>query len=208
MTTNLNSFTKNDYKIIKREVPYQGMFRMAIYTLRFKLFNGEWSNEIVREMMERQSAVAILPYDPILDKVILIEQFRLGAINSNANLWLLEIVAGIIEKDDKPESVAIREAKEEANCEVLDIHPICEYFVSPGGCNEYIWVFCGCVDAANAGGIYGLQAEDENINTLVLDADDAFKLLNEGKISTSPAIISLQWLQMNRTWLREKWQKK
>ena len=203
----LNSFSKNDFEIIKREVPYQGIFRMAVYTYRFKLFNDGWSKQIVREVMERRSAVAILPYDPISDKVILIGQFRVGAINQS-NPWLIEIVAGILDTEDPPSSVAIREAKEEANCDIIDLHPISEYFVSPGGCNEYVWVFCGCVDATNAGGIHGLQDEDENIRVLALDAEQAFQLLNEGKIVTSPAIVSLQWLQLNRTWLRKKWQKK
>lgn len=203
-----DTFTQNDYEIVKREVLYQGVFRMARYHIRYRLFDGGWSNTISREILERKSAAAVLPYDPILDQVVLIEQFRPGAIANPESPWLIEIVAGILEEEEKPAHVATREAREEAGCEVLDLYPICEYFVSPGGSNEYLWVFCGRIDASETGGIHGLAEENEDIRSLTLSADEAFMLLQEGKIKTSPAIVALQWLQLNREWLRQLWQTK
>ena len=76
MTESNEIFTQNDYEIVKRDSLYEGFFRMARYHLRFKLFNGGWSQTVTRELMERPSAVGILLYDPILDRVVLIEQFR------------------------------------------------------------------------------------------------------------------------------------
>jgi len=204
----LNIFTQNDYEIIKREVPYQGIFRMARYHLRFRLFNGGFSQVVIREVMERKSAAGVLPYDPVLDQVVLIEQFRPGAIANPQSPWLLEIVAGVIESHEEPKNVAEREATEEAGCEILDIYPICEYFVSPGGSNEYFHLFCGRIDASDAGGIHGLEEENEDIRTFTLSTDEALMLLQEGKIKTAPAIISLQWLQLNREWLKQLWQTK
>jgi ADP-ribose pyrophosphatase len=204
----LNSFTQNDYEIVKRDVLYEGVFRMARYHLRYRLFEGGWSHTLTRELMERKSAAAILPYDPVLDQVVLIEQFRPGAIANPSSPWLLEIVAGILDGEEKPANVAIREAKEEANCEVLDLYPVCEYFVSPGGSNEYLWIFCGRIDASDAGGIHGLQEENEDIRSFIVSSEEAFILLQEGKIKTSPAIIALQWLQLNREWLKQLWQTK
>lgn len=201
-------FTQDDYEIIKRDVPYQGVFRMARYELRYRLFNGDWSKTIMREVMERKSAASVLPYDPVQDVVVLIEQFRPGAIANPQSPWLLEAVAGVFDPDEKPPEVATREAKEEAGCDILDLYPICEYFVSPGGCNEYLYLFCGRTDASGVGGIYGLEHENEDIRTHVLPVEKALMLLKEGKIKTSPAIISLQWLQLNREWLRELWQTK
>ena len=182
-----DTFSQNDYEIVKREVPYQGIFRMARYHLRYRMFNGDWSNTMLREVMERKSAAGVLPYDPILDHVILIEQFRPGAIANPQSPWLLEIVAGVLDPDEKPADVARREAEEEAGCEILDLYPICEYFVSPGGSNEYFHLFCGRVDASDAGGIHGLREENEDIRTFTLPADEAFILLQEGKIKTAPA---------------------
>lgn len=197
--------TQNDYEIIQREVLYEGFLSMVRYHLRIKLFNGNWSNTMTREVMERTSAVGVLLYDPILDQVVFIEQFRPGAIK-DPHPWLIEVVAGVLEVKEAPTDVAIREADEEAGCEILDLYPICEYFVSPGGSNEYLWLYCGRIDASNAGGIHGLKEENEDIRTLTLPADEAFILLREGRIKTSPAIISLQWLQLNREWLKQLWQ--
>lgn len=205
---NTDLFTQNDFEIIKRETPYEGFFRMARYQLRFRLFNGGWSNPVIREVMERKSAAGILPYDPVLDRVVLIEQFRPGALADPQSPWLIEAIAGVLEVDEKPTAVAHREANEESGCEILDLYPICEYFVSPGGSNEYFWLYCGRIDASNIGGIHGLPEENEDIRSFTLPADEAFMLLQEGKIKTSPAIISLQWLQLNREWLKQLWQTK
>lgn len=202
-----HTFTQDDYEILKREVPYEGKFRMAKYHVRFRLYGGGWSGTMVREVMERKSAAGILPYDPIKDRVILIEQFRPGALSHPQTPWLLEIVAGILEQQEPPESLVIREAQEEANCKILDIHPVCGYFVSPGGCNEYISLFCGRVDA-HSDGIFGLHEEHEDIRAFSLPADEAFEMVKENKIQTSPAIVTLQWLQMNRDRLKKLWQTK
>jgi len=204
--TNQHSFTHQDFEIRHREILYQGFFKMVRYQLRFRLFDGGWSEVVERELMERASAVGIILYDPILDHVILIEQFRPGAMRDQESPWLIEIVAGIITENETPADVAKRESNEEAGCQVLDLFPICEYFVSPGGSNEYLWLFCGHIDASDAGGIHGLHEENEDIRTLNIPLDEALIMLQEGKIKTSPAIISLQWLQLNRQWLKNLWQ--
>lgn len=203
-----NSFTQNDYEIVKREVPYQGTFRMARYQFRYRLFKGGWSKVVLREVLERTAAAGVLPYDPFRDKVVLIEQFRIGAIANPQSPWLTEIVAGILNEHEKPMEVAIRESKEEADCDLLNLFPICEYFVSPGGSNEYMYLFCGQVDANFSGALCGLEEECEDIRVFSMPAEEAFNLLQEGKIKTSPAIMALQWLQLNRDWLKQLWQAK
>src|SRR5262245_43551407 len=105
-------FTQNDYEIVKRDVLYDGVFRMSRYQLRFRLFNGGWSQRIMRELVERKSAVAILPYDPILDHVVLIEQFRIGALANPQSPWLIEAVAGLVDTNQTPGEIVIREATE------------------------------------------------------------------------------------------------
>ncbi len=198
----------SDFAISQREVLYQGFFRMARYHLRFKLFDGGWSKTIVRELMERPSAVGVLPYDTIDDRVVLIEQFRPGAMAHTSKPWIFEVIAGIFSPDEAPDKVVIREAAEEAACEILDLYPICEYFVSPGGSDEYFHLFCGLIDTNFIDGIYGLDDEGENIRAFSLSMTEAQALLKQGKIQSSPAIIALQWLQLNHEWLRGLWQKK
>lgn len=205
---NVSSFSQNDYEITERTLLYQGIFRMVRLNIRYRLFNGGWDEGVIRELMERKSAAAVLPYDPVLDRVVLIEQFRPGALSNPKSPWLIEIVAGVLDGNEQPRDVAKREALEEAGCEVLDLYPVCEYFVSPGGSNEYLWLFLGRIDASKTDGLFGLEDEHEDIRSFSVSADEAFIMLQEGKIKTSPAIISLQWLQLNREWLRQLWQTK
>jgi ADP-ribose pyrophosphatase len=193
------------FEILEKTICYDGFFRMERYRLRHRLFGGDWSRPLVRELFERGHAAAVLPYDPRLDCVVLVEQFRIGALESASGPWLFEIVAGIISPEETPEAVVRREAVEEANCELQDLVPICDYFVSPGGTSERLSVFCGKVDAAHVGGIHGLAEEDEDIRVHVLSFQDAVAWLQAGKINCAAPIIALQWLQINRQQLRQQW---
>ncbi len=199
-------FTRNDYTVEKREVLFQGDFlRLARYTLKHRLFNSHWSSSFNCEVLERKSAVAILPYDPLLDRVILIEQFRPGALADPNSPWLLEVPAGIYNENESPEEVAYREMIEETGCEVLMLHPIFEFFVSPGGANEYLHLYCSKVDARTIEGIHGLAEENEDIRVINLSADEAFSELYSGRIKTAPALLSLMWLQIHRKKLQNMW---
>ena len=147
-----------------------------------------------RECLERGQAVAVLLYDPKRDQVVLIEQFRLGALHAPDGPWLLEIVAGIVEPSEAKPDVACREALEEAGCKVLDLIPVCECFVSPGGASEMVTVYCGRVNAELAAGIHGLSEEHEDILVHVFSRTEALQLLHDGRICSAPTVIALQWL--------------
>ena len=193
------------FEILDKTLCYDGFFRMERYRLRHQLFRGGWSRPLVRELFERGHAAAVLPYDPILDRIILVEQFRIGALEVPGGPWLLEIVAGIIEPGETPEAVVRREALEEANCTIQELMHICDYCVSPGGTSERITRFCGKVDASQAGGIYGASEEDEDIRVLVVSYQEAVAFLQTGKINNAAPIIALQWLQLNRERVRAQW---
>lgn len=165
--------------------------------LSHELYRGGYSEEFSREIFERGSAVALLPYDPNCRKVVLIEQFRAGAIHAKTSPWLIECIAGIVEAGETEEQVAIRESHEEAGCEIKQLHLISRYFVSPGGTTEECTLYCGIIDSAGVGGIHGLANENEDIRVEVVDADTAYAWVIEGKIKSSATIIALQWLQLN-----------
>ena len=99
-------------EIIDRTLRYKGFFEIVRYRFRHRLFAGGWSGEIEREVLERGHAVAVLPYDPAADAVVLIEQFRIGALAAGFPPWQVEIVAGIIEEGEAIEAVARRETME------------------------------------------------------------------------------------------------
>jgi ADP-ribose pyrophosphatase len=198
-----NNF-KKDVKIIEQTTCYTGFFKLIRYKLKHKLFAGGWSEEITRELLERGHAVAVLPYDPILDKVILVEQFRIGALEYEQGAWTLETIAGMIESTENSLDVVHREAMEEAGCTISNLKLLYDYGVSVGGSSEKIKLFYGEVDASNIGGIYGLANEGEDILVKAYDFQEAMQLLKNGAINTATAIIALQWLALNRNDIRKK----
>lgn len=193
------------FEILGKEIGYQGFFRLERYRLRHTLFQGGWGGELTRELLERGHAAAVLLYDPERDGVVLIEQFRIGALDAPGGPWLLEIVAGIMDEGETPEAVARREAMEEAGCPVLDLIPVCEYLVSPGGTSERIMVYCGRVDASKADGIHGLAEEGEDIRVQVVPYAEALAMLHSGRINSASPIIALQWLALHREEVRRHW---
>lgn len=197
-----SQFGVDDVTIESNDVVYNGYFKMVKYRFRHRLFAGGWSEPIERELFERGHAVAMLPYDPVLDKVVMVEQIRVGAMVASDSPWQLEIVAGIIDKDETPEAVAVREAEEEAGLEVQKLLPMTRYLSSSGGCSERIHLYLGIVDASRAGGVHGLAEEDEDILVHVVPFTTAMQWMDEGKIENAASIIALQWLALNRERLR------
>jgi ADP-ribose pyrophosphatase len=196
-----------DYQILDSETLADSFLRLKRYRLRHSLFAGGLSNELVRERVEGYRAAALLPYDPVRDEVVLIEQFRIGALEDRGGAWILEVAGGILEgdQDQDPELVARRETMEEAGCEVTALEFICEFMVSPGTTTERIHLYCGRVDASKAAGIHGVHEEGEDIRVQVLTADDAIAELYTGRINSTAIIIAMQWLALHRDELRKRW---
>lgn len=205
MQTSGPQFGSGDVEIISRERAYDGFFKLDRLQLRHRKFDGDWSAQLPRELIIRRDAVGVLLYDPQLDAIALIEQFRTGVIDRKRSPWILELVAGLIDRDETPAEVAQREALEEANCHVLALEPIFEFFTSPGGTNEYLHLFCARCDLANAGGVHGLPEEHEDIRVHVLAYDAVVALLQSGAINNAITIMALQWLQMQRERLLRQW---
>ncbi len=198
-------FDRSDMELLEREVCFQGFFQLDRFNFRHRRFDEGWSRDVRREVFVRGDATCVLPYDPIRGSVVLLEQFRVGAMLSDRNPWLIELVAGINEEGESPEDVAQREAQEEAGIELLAAERICEYFPSPGGSTEKVHLYCACIDSDGAGGIHGLAEEDEDIRVHVIGFDEAMTLLDQNEIDNAPAIIALQWLARHREKLDAEW---
>ncbi|EIC30790.1 MULTISPECIES: NUDIX domain-containing protein [Methylomicrobium] len=195
------------FEIISQEIGYSGFFRLEKYRLRHTLFAGGWSGEIERELFGRGQCVAVLLYDPERDAVVLIEQFRIGAIGNPERAWLLEIVAGAVEDGETAEDVAYREAKEEAGCAVEELIRVMRFYTTPGGYSEMITLFCGKVDSRDVGGIHGLDHEGEDILVRAVPFAEAYGMLESGEIESAIPILALQWLALNREKLRSEWRR-
>lgn len=199
------TFGRDDVEVLEKRVGYDGFFKINSYRLRHKLFAGGWCTPIVRELFERGHAAALLAFDPLRDQVVMVEQFRIGAIATRESPWLLELIAGIIEPGEQADEVARREAVEEAGVTIGRMEHAISYMVSPGGTTERIEVFVGEVDASRAQGLHGLAEEGEDIRVHVLDRQDAYALVCSGRIDNAASVIALQWLQLNHDTLKSRW---
>lgn len=183
----------------------RGFYKLDRLHLRHELFAGGMSREINREVFVRHDAVCLLPYDPQRDEVVLIEQFRVGAMGKTDNPWLVELVAGLIDKAEVPEEVAHREAQEEAGLDIKALWPMTKYFPSPGGSNEFVHLFLGRCSTEGVGGLHGLEEEAEDIRVTVWAFEDALQAVRDGRIANAASIIALQWLALNRAEVRGLW---
>ncbi|MGB1263224.1 MAG: NUDIX domain-containing protein [Cognaticolwellia sp.] len=197
--TSLLRFTLDDVEVVEKIRKYQGFFALDEYKFRHKLYRGGYSELLTREVFERGDAVALLPYDPVTDSVVLIEQFRPGALRSQTGPWQLELIAGMFSANEAPLDVAIREAKEEANLEVMpeNVIKVMDYLSSSGGMSECIHLYCASINSENISGVFGLPDEGEDILVHVVKRKEANKLLAQGKIPNAATIIALQWLALN-----------
>lgn len=193
------------YRILGREPLHQGFLRVDACRLEHELFAGGSSGEVRRELVERGHAVVVMPYDPQLDAVVMVEQFRIGATVLLEGPWLLEFVAGMIEPGEDVQQVARREALEEAGLSLGELLQVAEYLPSAGACSEIVTILCGRVDASAAGGIHGLPDEHEDIRVQVLPFAQAFALVRQRRLRSAAPIIALEWLRRERSRLRRRW---
>lgn len=194
-----------EVEIVEKTTPFRGYFQVDRYRLRHRRYDGGWTEVMQREVFERGHAAAVLPYDPERDTVVLIEQFRVGALAAGLQPWLVEIVAGIIEPGESVADLVRREAVEEAGCTLGELVPIGTVLPSPGGCSETLAIFCGRTDSRGLGGVHGLDAEHEDIRVRVAPWAEAQALLETGALVNANAMLALQWLALNRAALRRRW---
>ncbi len=190
------------FKVLNKTTPFKQFFQIDIYDIQHELFAGGWSDVVTREVFERSKAVAVLVHDPKADNVLLVEQFRPGAIYDENGPWMLEIVAGMVEAGENNEDVARREAQEEAACTITDLEFVMDFYPSAGGSTEVISLYYATVDLSGVTlGIHGLETENEDIRTSIESTDTVMDWLKAGKIKSALTIIALQWLSLRKAGL-------
>tara|TARA_B100000214_G_scaffold326329_1_gene264308 strand:- start:1912 stop:2493 length:582 start_codon:yes stop_codon:yes gene_type:complete len=184
---------KSKFKIIDKKNLYDGFFKMNEVTLKYRKYDGNWSNNIKRELFGGAQVAAVLPYDPISKEIILIQQFRPGTISKDIDHYLDEIVAGIIDEGESPEIAAKRECLEETGCEVKKLIPIQGYFPAPGSSESFYHLFLGEVKSFKGSKIQGLENENEDIFVKCFKINEVRKKMEDGKILNGLTLIALQW---------------
>lgn len=188
----------DDVDIHSRETIGQGWGRLERFVLRHRRFDGEWSEAITRDLYTIGEVAMIIPYDPALDAVLLIEQFRTCGLYWNEATWLIEAVAGLVDTDETPMQVAQREAIEEANCKISHPVHIATVYSSPGGYGERTHMYAGIADLSGTGGIHGLAHEHEDIRAIAVPLDEAYAAAMDGRIRDAKTILMIQWLTANK----------
>ena len=184
---------KPKYKIINKKNLYSGFFNLNKYQFIHQKHDGNWTNEVEREIFSGAHVSTLLPYDPIKKEIILIKQFRAGVISRYNDDYLYEIVAGIIDNNEKPEETAKRECLEETGCEVNKIKTIQSYFPAPGSSESYYHLFLGEVNSFKGKRIMGLKSENEDILVKAFKVDHVRKMLKNKQIINGLTLIALQW---------------
>lgn len=196
-------FGAADVEVEREEILFDGFWTLKRLTLRHRRYAGGWSDPMTREVHCRGEAVGVLLYDPDLDVVGLVEQFRVGPwAKGDARPWLLELVAGLREEGEDPEGVAIRETREEAGCEVQSLRHIASYYSSPGGCDEYFHLYCAKVSLAGVRLLHGQEHEHEDIRLHVVQVSELPALIAAGRCNNAHSLLALQWFEAKRAELR------
>jgi len=184
--------------------PYTWFFGIEEADLKFRRFDGARSQTVTRAGFIMGDAVTVLPYDPLRDAVMLVEQFRFGPhARGDQNPWSLEPIAGRIDPGETPQDAARREAIEETGLNMTALHPVGRYYVSPGAVTEYLVSYVGIADLPKqAEGVGGLDTEDEDIRAHVITFDHLMALVQSGEVENAPLLITAQWLALHRDGLR------
>ncbi|MCE0503730.1 gamma-glutamylcyclotransferase [Roseivivax sp. GX 12232] len=187
-----------------REGGHDGFFRLRRFDVRFPQYQGGQSRTVTREAFCAFDAALVLPYDPVTDQVLLIEQFRYGPLmRDDPRPWVLEPVAGLVDAGEPPIETARREALEEAHLELSDIRPMLKVYASPGYSSEFFHCFLGLADLDGRGVVHaGLDQENEDIRSHVLPFEEALGHVESGEINAGPLAMMLLWLARERAGLR------
>ena len=188
---------KSKFEIINKKNIHNGFFKMNEYILKYKKFDGSWSNEVKREVFGGAMVSAVLPYDPVKREIVLIQQFRPGTIAKEFNNYLYEIVAGIIDSGEKAEDTAKRECLEETGCKIKKITPIQGYFPAPGSSESFYHLFLGEIDTFEGERVMGLESENEDILVRSYKLSDVKEMMEKGEILNGLTLIALQWFFLN-----------
>jgi ADP-ribose pyrophosphatase len=201
-----SDFGRNDVALLKTETVHDGFFQMARLHLRHRLFAGDWSGSLSREVVLHGKVAAIIPYDPVRDAVVLIEQFRGGIYAAgDARPWSISIAAGMIESGESAREMARRETFEETGCTVGRLEKALSFYSSPGGSSQHVSLFCGEVSSEGVSGLFGVAAEGEDIRAFTRSTDETMRMVDDGDIDNAVSIVGLQWLFRNRRALKERW---
>ena len=194
-------------KIVKRQVEFDGYHRVETITCQPRsLRHAGDAAEMTREVMFCKKIAAVLLYAPESDRILLNQQFRLGAMMAGCeDPFLFEVAAGAVDDGESVEDAARREAFEETGAEISDLEFVAKAYTSAGCLAEEFHLFIGRIPPAADSGFYGLEDEGEEIKTHLLPTQDVFAMLDRGEIMNAPAAVLMHWFARHHNDIRSRW---
>ena len=199
-----------DVTIESEQRVWSGRFPLDVIRFRQRRFDGVPSGIRTWELWRRGRAAALLPYDPVADAIVLIEQFRFPALAAGVDPVMVELPAGLCEDGEAPAATIVREMQEEMHMQADRLERIGSFLLSPGGCDELVELYVGRVTAppADADGIVGHAgepSEDEDIRVRVWSADAAIEAALVGRLTNIVTSVALLWFAARRDTLKRSW---
>lgn len=186
----------NNVKILKTEVLSDNWYTLRKVTYEYTKKNGSTQVQS-REAYDRGNGATILLYHKEQRTVILTRQFRLPTyVNGNETGMLIEACAGLLDKDN-PEDCIRRETEEETGYKITDVRKVFEAYMSPGSVTEILYFFIAEYSKemkVHEGG--GVDHEEENIEVLEINIDQAMQMLETGEIRDGKTIMLLQYIKL------------
>ena len=190
--------TNPNIKIEKTEILSDNWYTLKKVSYQYRNKDGNWEFQ-AREAYDRGNGATILLYNSEEKKVILTSQFRLPTyINGNDDGIMIEACAGLLDEDN-PEDCIRKETEEETGYKVTKVRKIFDAYMSPGSVTEILHFFIAEYTPdmkVSDGG--GLAEEQENIEVLEVDAEEAYKMIGNGQIRDAKTIILLQYAQLHK----------
>lgn len=199
-----SSMRSDQVEVVNCKAPHEGFYVTQTYRLRHPDFEGGTSDVLRREVFVATDASIVLPYDPVSDRILLVEQFRMGPFGrGDPYPWVLEPVAGRVDAGETPEACARRECVEEARLTLRGLEHVSSHYCTPGCSTEMFHCYVGLCDLPEIKrGQGGLETENEDIRTHVLSFEEAMDLVRSGEANVGPMVLLLIWLERERARLR------
>ena len=192
------TYNSDQVKIQSREYVFRGFVQVEKVKLSHRLFHQTgFTSTLQREVIHRPEAAGVIIYDDLQQKFALIEQFRIGAMDDVDSPWQLEIIAGVLDGDEAPESCIRRESLEESGCQINELQHLFSFYPSAGACSELFHLYSAAAELPQQGGIFGMPDEGENIQLHLIDYNQISTLMTNGRLRNAPVIMAVQWLQQH-----------
>jgi nudix-type nucleoside diphosphatase (YffH/AdpP family) len=201
----LSGLDVHNVRLTSVDRPYAKFFTVEDLVYSHDRFDGTDSGPLHRAVFVGADAVTVLPWDPVRDRVLVIEQIRPAPLaRADPQPWLIEPVAGRIDPGEMPEDAARRETAEEAGIDLTGLHKVGEYYPTTGAFSEYLFSYVGIADLPeSAAGLGGLATEAEDIRGHVMPRARLMDLIAGGQAPVGPLHLTAYWLALHADRLRQ-----